>query len=102
MTTIKEIRSDIASYFGREVTIAARYRRRHRPGGRRQWEAWFYSTAVTGLLIGIRYLKNGRVEWYEDHSEWYPDEGTIPAFLVVPGPYQNSVLVPVDALALKD
>ena len=88
-------------YFGQRVSVDAKYFRAHN-GSKRTWTK-IPTKPRLGILIGIRYLMNGRVSWYEDHSEWEPEGDSIPAWLVVYDHNTNPVYVPVGNLyALRD
>lgn len=100
----EEIRGNISHYFGKPVVFFAHYRRSHERRGHnnRTWIRFGHNKARRGLLIGIRFLRNGRIDWYTDHSEWYPNGEAIPAFLVSPGPLKNPVYVPLNDLKLQE
>ena len=63
-------------------------------------KSWFSRDIpeAEGILIGVRYLRNGYSYYWEDHIEWNPVGETIPAFLVVLNPHHNHIYVPVDGI----
>jgi hypothetical protein len=86
--------------FGKRVEVNAKYFRSHYY----QKRIWIElkMSPKQGLLIGLRYLMDGYVQWYEDHSEWNPEGDTIPAYLVVLDHNTNPIYVPVENLSLLE
>lgn len=90
----------VKNNFGKRVIIDAKYYRNHY-GSQRTWRK-INQSPKQGLLIGLRYLMNGRVYWYEDHSEWDPEGDPIPAYLVVLDHNTNPIYVPVENLSVSE
>jgi len=92
-----DIRQNMSKYFGKKVMVTGFYHRAHRHGQKvnRKWVR-MGTAEKEGLLIGLRSLRNGNVQWFTDHSEWYPEGDPVPAFLVVFNSHLKPVLVPID------
>lgn len=91
-----DILSNPERYFGSKVIVSARFEKR-RVGHKKEWLKVETARGV-GMVVGVRYLRNGRVYFYEDHIEWNPEGDTIPCVLVVFGPRTNTVRVPIDSV----
>jgi len=91
------IRQNMAKYFGKRVTVSGFYYRRrdYHAKANRKWVR-METAEKEGLLIGLRSLRNGNVQWFTDHSEWYATGEPVPAFLVVFDTRTNPVYVPID------
>lgn len=98
-TTIGEkIVEGPGAYLGAQVTVIAimkRFRVRHE----KTWKK-IEIEPRRGMVIGVRRLRNGTVHFYSDHIEWYPTGDPIPCILVVFGPHENPVRVPIDSIDL--
>jgi hypothetical protein len=93
----------IRENFGAAITYGSYYFRSFLPGiaPNRQWvvfENFPRGRRVAGVLIGLRYLRNGKIDIYND--TWLPMGDPIPAYLVVTDPYRNPLYIPINDLVL--
>ncbi len=84
------------NYFGEKVKVDKVLFRR-RIGSKKEWLQKGIEPRA-GIIIGVRRLRNGRVYFYDDHTEWNPDGDPIPCILVAFSPRENPVRIPLDGV----
>lgn len=86
--------------FGDTVFITEKYKRIHKTSEKneeyREWTRVKYRT--NGLFLGLRTLKNGRVDCDQDEGWSFVAKEYIRVALVCPGPNLNSVYVPIGSI----
>lgn len=85
-----------AEYFGKPVTADSIYTR-VRQGHKKTWTKKSIKPRL-GLVIGTRWLRNGTVYYYEDHTEWNPIGDAFPCILVVFTPRENVARIPIESV----
>jgi hypothetical protein len=82
--------------YGQRVTATATLKRQWLSGGVKTWEE--RTAVVSGIYLGTRTLRNGRVTCYHDEGYAFHVTDVFKAALVSPGPNRNPVYVPLTCI----
>lgn len=88
---------------GTQVSAPGVLRRRSGPDGARWWERASWAGPVSGMYIGYRYYKNGKVEYggLEEGNIFHADE-QIKIALIVPDARQKPIPVLFSEMTSKE